>query len=55
MNFNAAPAGYTGNKTADRMAQNVKPLEQTKKRAISHNIEKADIDFEQLERKLLMQ
>ena len=55
VNFNAAPAGYTGNKTADRMAQNVKPLEQTKKRAISHNIEKADIDFEQLERKLLMQ
>ena len=55
VNFNAAPAGYTGNKAADRMAQNVKPLEQTKKRAISHNIEKADIDFEQLERKLLMQ
>ena len=55
VNFNAAPARNAGNKTADNQVKNVKSLEPTKKKTYSHNIEKADIDFEQLERKLLMQ
>ena len=55
VNFNAAPARNAGNKTADSQVKNVKSLEPTKKKTYSHNIEKADIDFEQLERKLLMQ
>ena len=55
VNFNAAPARHAGNKTADSQVKNVKSLEPTKKKTYSHNIEKADIDFEQLERKLLMQ
>ena len=55
VNFNAAPARNAGNKTADSQVKNVKSLEPTKKKTYSHDIEKADIDFEQLERKLLMQ
>lgn len=55
VNFNAAPARHAGNKTADSQVKNVKSLEPTKKKTYSHDIEKADIDFEQLERKLLMQ
>ena len=55
VNFNASPARHAGNKTADSQVKNVKSLEPTKKKTYSHNIEKADIDFEQLERKLLMQ
>ena len=55
VNFNAAPARHADNKTADSQVKNVKSLEPTKKKTYSHDIEKADIDFKQLERKLLMQ